>query len=700
MPATAPPCPAMDALVHSLPEATWIVQARGLRVVAANQAAHELLGRAAGSLVDERAEVLVFTPEDLAYWDDAAAGRAGTLQSDATVSAADGRVVHVSRSIRPFVDSATGATFYSVVLTNLTERREAEDRLEEAAAELRATLESTADGILVTDLGGRIRVFNHRFAEIWGLPTDLLQHRRDEAVHDWMRRSVTDELAYQRRLQAIADATLLNATDRLELHTGQVLERTTQPLWQRGRPMGRVYSFRDLSERVAADQRIEELSHTDALTGLPNRAELTAAVERAAGESAPLGGHFALMLVDLDHFRAINDSFGTATGDRVLLEITRRIGACMRQGDLLARVGGDQFVLLVHRADPDAAGVAAQRVLDAVGLPSKVDGTQFTLTCSIGVALFPMHGRMLDDLLGNAEEAMRRVKAAGRGSWRLHDMRREEDRRAEMRLDHALRLALVGQRFRLHYQPQVDMDSGTVIGAEALIRWRDAEFGGDVPPGVFIPVAERSGFIIAIGDWVMKEAVRQAASWVARGWCVPVAVNVSALQFQQPNFVDRVATMLATHQLDPQWLELELTESILVHDADDTLQRLNALARLGVRLSIDDFGTGYSSLAYLKRFPIGKLKIDRSFVAGLPDDDSDAGIVRAIVQMAQALGMRVIAEGVETEGQRRFLQEAGCGEYQGFLCAPALDSRRFEERLATLAGTAPAEGRLVRLVRG
>jgi diguanylate cyclase (GGDEF)-like protein/PAS domain S-box-containing protein len=689
-----------DALVQSLPGATWIVEAHQLRVVAANRAAHELLGRAEDSLVGERAEALMLTPEDLAYWEEAAAGRAGALVSDATVCASNGRLVHVARSVQPFADGASGKTYYTVVLTDLTERQQAEERLEEALSELRATMESTADGILVTDLAGRIRVFNQRLAQIWSIPTDLLEQRRDDAVHDWIRRSVTDDLKYQRRLQAITGATLLSAVDRLELHTGQVVERVTQPLWQRGRPMGRVYSFRDLSDRVKADQRIAQLSHTDALTGLPNRAELTAAVESAVNEQHRQGGHFALMLVDLDRFRTVNDSFGTTTGDRVLLETTRRIRSCMRQGDLVARVAGDQFVLLIHRADPDAAEVAARRVLDAVALPSRVDGVQFTLTCSIGVAMCPVHGRTLDELLQGADEAMRRVKTAGRGNWRVHDMRRDDDQRKDMRLDHAMRQALVGQRFRLHYQPQVDMASGAIVGAEALIRWREAEFGGDVPPGVFIPVAERSGFIVAIGDWVMTEAVRQAAQWVGRGWRVPVAVNVSALQFQQPNFVDRLAAVLAEHGLDPQWLELELTESILVHDADDTLHRLNALARLGVRLSIDDFGTGYSSLAYLKRFPIGKLKIDRSFVRGLPDDDSDAGIVRAILQMARALGMRVIAEGVETECQRRFLADAGCSEYQGFLYAPALDSRRFEERLAHRSEETPTDGCAVRLVGG
>ena len=277
------------------------------------------------------------------------------------------------------------------------------------------------------------------------------------------------------------------------------------------------------------------------------------------------------------------------------------------------------------------------------------------------MALAPSHGTSLDDLVRHADAAMRAVKAAGRANFRLHQLRTEVDRREHMRLDHSMRQALVSNRFRLHYQPQVRLADGCIVGAEALLRWRDPELG-EMSPARFIPVAEDSGFVVAIGDWVLTQAVRQAALWHQRGHALPIAVNVSALQFKQSNFVDRVASVLAVSGVPPHLLELELTESILVQDADEALQRLHALSALGVRLSIDDFGTGYSSLAYLKRFPIGKLKIDRSFVAGLPGDESDAGIVRAILQMARALDKKVIAEGVETEAQRSFLVAAGAGK--------------------------------------
>jgi EAL domain-containing protein (putative c-di-GMP-specific phosphodiesterase class I) len=342
-------------------------------------------------------------------------------------------------------------------------------------------------------------------------------------------------------------------------------------------------------------------------------------------------------------------------------------------------------------------------MLHVVAQPWSLEGATFTLTCSIGIALAPSHGRSADELARHAESAMRAVKHSGRANVRLHQVRAEVDRRSHMMLDHAMRQALVSGRFRLAYQPQVSLTDGRIVGAEALLRWRDPELG-DVSPGRFIPVAEETGFIVAIGDWVLAQAVRQAALWQQRGVAVPVAVNVSALQFHQTQFVERVASVLAVSALPPHLLELELTESILVHDADEALARLRALKRLGVLLSIDDFGTGYSSLAYLKRFPISKLKIDRSFVQGLPGDDTDAGIVRAILQMSRALDVRVIAEGVESEQQREFLVHEGCTEMQGFLYAPALDPLSFEERLAAARTPGAAEGggtaQRIRLVRG
>ena len=675
------------ALIDALGEPAWLVGAADQRVLAVNAEALALLGQTEAAVLGQLADSLIATPEDMAFWDEVRAGHASMLKSDTVLVDGAGRLVQVHRRICALAGMDNPDAAAPPLLVLLHDRSAAQRELDERdllVSELQATLESTADGILVTDLAGRIRAFNRRFAQIWGLPEALLTERQDDAVYDWMRRSVVDPEGYTRRLGQISEATLLQASERLTLHSGQVIERVTQPQNCRGRPCGRVWAFRDHTELVTAGQRIEALSSTDALTGLFNRRQMGQAITDALRQARRTAGTLALLLLDLDRFKQINDSLGPEIGDRLLLDCAERLKTCLRQGDVVARMGGDQFALLVHEADARAAEATARRVLEVVSHPCAVDGLQFTLTCSIGVALFPDDATDGDMLVRHAESAMHGAKQGGRGCFRFHQARQDADMRQRMRLDHAMRQALASQRFRLHYQPQIDLLTGAVIGAEALIRWRDPELG-EVSPGQFIPVAEETGFIIAIGDWVLEQAVRQAARWRADGLVMPVSVNVSALQFQQADFNARVASVLREHALPGELLELELTESILVHDANEALARLSQLSELGIRLAIDDFGTGYSSLAYLKRFPIDRLKIDRSFVKGVPADESDSAIVRAIVQLAQALGMKVIAEGVESEPQRKFLHDLGCDEFQGFLYAPALDALSFEERVRPAA---------------
>jgi len=675
------------ALIDALGEPAWLVGAADQRVLAVNTEALALLGQAEAAVLGQLADSLIATPEDMAFWDEVRAGHTSLLESDTASGLSGPANAQVHRRICALAGPDSPDAPVPPLLVVLHDRSAAQRELDERdllVSELQATLESTADGILVTDLAGRIRAFNRRFAQIWGLPESLLTERQDDAVYDWMRRSVVDPDGYTRRLAQISEATLLQASERITLHSGQVIERVTQPQNCRGRPCGRVWAFRDHTELVTAGQRIEALSSTDALTGLFNRRQMGQIITDALRQARRTSGTLALLLLDLDRFKQINDSLGPEIGDRLLLDCAERLKTCLRQGDVVARMGGDQFALLVHEADARGAESTARRVLEVVSHPCAVEGLQFTLTCSIGVALFPDDASDGDMLVRHAESAMHRAKQGGRGCFRFHQVRQDADMRQRMRLDHAMRQALASQRFRLHYQPQIDLKTGTVIGAEALIRWRDPELG-EVSPGQFIPVAEETGFIIAIGDWVLEQAVRQAAKWRADGLVMPVSVNVSALQFQQADFNARVASVLREHALPGELLELELTESILVHDANEALARLSQLSELGIRLAIDDFGTGYSSLAYLKRFPIDRLKIDRSFVKGVPADESDAAIVRAIVQLAQALSMKVIAEGVETEPQRKFLHDLGCDEFQGFLYAPALDAMSFEERVRPAA---------------
>jgi diguanylate cyclase (GGDEF)-like protein/PAS domain S-box-containing protein len=655
------------ALIEAMLHAVWLVDAAHLRIVAANQAAAVLTGVPVAQLLGREMRAMATTPEDQCFWNEAAAGLARELLSDTWIDRADGERVPVTRRVSP-VRGRGGLALFVVALHDRGERVRSEQQLEDAVADLQATLESTADGILVTDLGGRIRSFNQRFTQLWGMPAQLLRQRNDDAVLDWMRAAVVDAAVYMRRLVEFDGASDLEASDLLHLHSGTAMERVTRPLQRRGQNAGRVYSFRDITERVEASRRIEVLSHTDALTGLPNRLLLADRIERALAGGRRDGSCFAVLHVDLDRFKPVNDTLGHAQGDRVLIEVAARLKGCIREVDTVARPGADEFVLLAQGNDAAGAEATARRVLDALRAP-------FTL--------YPNDGTLADPLLSGADAAMHAAKAAGRDTFAFHQPRQgpgDDELRARMQLDHAMRQALAQQRFALHYQPQVDVRSGSVRGAEALIRWNDPERGA-VPPGVFIPVAEESGFIVAIGHWVLCEAVRQAALWRAQGLSLTMSVNVSALQFQQPGFVQTVAQVLGAAGLPAAGLELELTESILVQDVQATQQRLQALAALGVQLAIDDFGTGYSSLSYLKRLPIARLKIDRSFVAGLPGDESDAGIVNAIIHMGRALRLQIVAEGVETAAQRQFLAAAGCQQYQGFLCAPALPAAGFEALL-------------------
>ncbi|AFL74393.1 sensor domain-containing protein [Thiocystis violascens] len=786
-----------QALIEGLIEAVWLVDPFDLRIVAANRVAVELLGMTRETMVGRPVIDLACTPEDLFFWEDVAAGRADHLLSETLLRHRDQTLVTVLRRVSR-VKCANGLSFYVVGIANQSEQRAVENELEKLVAELRATLESTADGILVTDLDGAIRGFNQGFAEMWKLPEALLTERDDAGVYGWMARSVLDPGEYAARIAAIGHDPLLEASDVLALRHGTVLERVTLPQYARGHPIGRVYSFRDitqrladekrltlanrvfeasldaifvtdpefrimavnpacermtdcrsaelagqaltqslqlwlgdrphraildalardgfwqgeiaqrtktgltfpclvslvrvldaegapfhyvgfvkdLSEAVAARQRIEQLAYTDTLTGLPNRFRLTERLEFAINLAQRERTGFALLFIDIDRFKQINDSLGHIFGDRVLIEVAQRITHCLRQVDTTARLGGDEFVLLLHQASEFGAEQTARRLLEVMTQPFAIDGMKFSLTFSIGIALYPDDGESADDLIKNADSAMYHVKERGRGHFRFYRPQMNVDLLTRMKLDHAMREALAEQRFRLAYQPQVDLRTGRVIGVEALLRWRDRELG-EISPGQFIPIAEETGFIVALGDWVLREAIRQGEQWHLQGIALTMSVNVSAVQFQQTTFIASLAHMLAASRLPPGRLELELTESILIQNVDDTLVRLDALVALGVRLAIDDFGTGYSNLAYLKRFPLHRLKIDRSFVRDLPDDESDAAIATAVINLARALKLRVIAEGVENDTQRDFLLAAGCDEFQGFLCAPALKPADF-----------------------
>lgn len=426
-----------------------------------------------------------------------------------------------------------------------------------------------------------------------------------------------------------------------------------------------------------ANQELTHLALHDMLTGLPNRTLLSDRIQQGIQAVKEQGGCFALMFIDLDGFKPVNDAFGHHMGDQLLREVGLRLREDLRSQDTLARIGGDEFVLMVHLTQPDDAMGLAERQVSLVNRAFTVAEHELKISASIGIALFPGNGTNPQELLMNADAAMYHAKGMGKNGYRFFDVSMNTNARKQLQLLQDLRNALDNAQFRLHYQPKFDALSGVAVGAEALLRWQHPQHGV-LLPATFIELAEKTGLIIPIGEWVLNEACRQMSLWYAQGYeSWRIAVNLSALQFCHPGLVASVAAALERHQLPANRLTLEITETTAMSDADASMTVLQQLSDMGVDLSIDDFGTGYSSLMYLKRLPANELKIDRGFVRDLEHYSDDAAIVSAIVALGQALGLRIVAEGVETEAQQRFLTRLGCNSLQGYLLGHPLPADGF-----------------------
>jgi diguanylate cyclase (GGDEF)-like protein len=433
------------------------------------------------------------------------------------------------------------------------------------------------------------------------------------------------------------------------------------------------------AQMAATQQRMEIMATHDALTGLPNRSLARDRFEQAAAAARRGARSVAMLYLDLDNFKNVNDTLGHNSGDTLLKQVSERLGSLLRNADTVARLGGDEFLLLVPEVD-DGAAVAeiANKVVGGLMAPFEVIGMEIFAGCSLGITMFPADGTDFDSLLKKADIAMYRAKESGRNAFRFWDGEMNASVVEHVELLSAMRAALAHGDFTLSYQPQFDLRTGRLIGAEALLRWRHAEMG-NISPTRFIPLAERSGLIIPIGDWVLQEACAQAQRWRAAGWTdLTISVNVSPVQFKRGNVETSVAQALADSGLPSENLELELTESLLIQDSLSLSESLASLRRMGVRFAIDDFGTGYSNLAYLKRFEVERLKIDQTFVRRLTDDLQDQAIVRAIVQMASSLNLYTVAEGVEDGATLALLGDLGCQQGQGFHWSPAVPALEFE----------------------
>jgi diguanylate cyclase (GGDEF)-like protein len=440
--------------------------------------------------------------------------------------------------------------------------------------------------------------------------------------------------------------------------------------------------FSDLSEREAAAERIQYLSSYDPLTNLPNRNLFADRLSQSLINAERFDRETAVILLDLDRFRFVNDTLGPPSGDRILVEVARRLNLQVRDGDTVGRRSGNEFGFVMANLGHERDVIAlAKRMLDAIAEPFEINGQSLVVTASIGICVSPRNGTQPDALLKSADAALVRAKAAGRNTFRFYSPEMDADAERRLTLEVALREALQKQELSVYYQPQVSLDSGGLIGMEALMRWNNPKFGS-VSPVEFIPIAEETGLILPLGEWVLRMACQQTRRWLDLGLVtLRVAVNLSARQFRQANLPGRVGDILAETRLPPSALELEITESAFMDNIDEAIAQCRALKSLGCKLSLDDFGTGYSSLAYVSRFPFDKIKIDQGFVRDIIENPVNAAIATATIVMARSLNLTVLAEGVETAAQASFLRSRRCDAIQGYLFSPPLPSEAFEKLL-------------------
>ena len=545
------------------------------------------------------------------------------------------------------------------------------NRSQEALKLYQMVFEGTQEGVLITDANNRILLVNESFVRTFGYerdeltglsPTVLASGKHDADFYKSMWQSINlfgswyGEIWNRRKNGEIFPEWL--SISAVSDGNGNITHY--------------IGIFTEITDRKDAEERIQYLSSHDVLTGLPTRMLFRDRLDTAITLSGTKGAKVGLLHLNLDNFKFLNDSLGHAAGDQILTQVAARLRQCVRKIDAVCRHGGDEFLIaLADMADADAISALVVKVLEEIAQPLSVDGRSLSLTCSIGVAVYPDDSDDVENLLKCADKAMFHAKESGRNTYRFFTEQFNIDSMAYIRIAQGLRDALAQGQFQIHYQPQIDLTTSRVSGVEALIRWNHPT-EGLILPGNFIEVAEQTGLIVDMGEWVLGEACRQAMEWRRAGLPpVVMAVNLSGVQFRRGNVEQSVRFALEQSGLPPEFLELELTESVLLNDTDAMLERVNRLKDMGLGLSIDDFGTGYSSLAYLKRFKIDRLKIDRSFVTGIASNPNDAAIVKAIIQMARTLNLKTVAEGVDNSKVLEILRDCLCDAVQGYLlCRP------------------------------
>lgn len=559
-----------------------------------------------------------------------------------------------------------------------------EDLLD-ALSLLHATLDATADGVLVVDLRGGIASYNRSFVELWAMPPEALDAADDAMAMNHALQQLVDPAGFTARIADLYAHPRAEAQDTLEFLDGRIVERSSRPQLVDDEVVGRVWTFRDVTENA---RLAEELSHQalhDSLTNIANQALFRDRVDRGLAVARERVGHLAVLLVDIDDFKMVNDGLGRPAGDELLVAVSQRIRKCLRSLDTIARLGGDEFAVLVE--DPgerSEAECTAARVLEALREPFEIDGNDVVVGASIGIAVADVGGDTdTDQLLRNADLAMYAAKNQGKNRAALYSDDMHVAAVTRVTVESELRQALEKEELRVHYQPLVSLATGEIVGAEALVRW-EHPVHGLWAPGHFIDVAETSGLIVPLGRWVLTEACRQAQSWNSAFTdrkSLRMSVNVSAHQLHDGDLAGEIGQLLGDCGLDPSLLTVEVTESAMIKDFDATLARLEAVKALGVHLAIDDFGTGYSTLAYLQRLPADVVKIDRSFVQRIGLGAEESALAKAIVKMAQSLDLTAVAEGIETAEQASLLVRLGCDLAQGYWFSRPVDADAFTELL-------------------
>lgn len=551
---------------------------------------------------------------------------------------------------------------------DITERKHSENELRK----LWQAVEQSPSAIVITDLDGNIEYVNAAFTQATGYTAAEAIGKNPRMLHSGKTLSSTYK-------------NMWSSLSRGESWKGEFINRHkdgseyiqaihVSPIRQAD---GNITNYmaieEDITDRKRAEKRIHYLANFDPLTGLPNRMQLEERAKFALSLVKRNQGNLAVMFIDIDHFKDINDTLGHSIGDLLLIELSKRLQRVLREEDIIARLGGDEFIVLLPGSDASGAEQVSQKLLDAVTQPFMIEQHELTVTASIGISLYPEDGDTLEVLSKNADIAMYRAKEDGRDNYRFFIEEMQTRSKRNLQLGNALHHALERNELEVFYQPQVSLHDGRIIGVEALLRWKNPEFG-NVSPAEFIPIAENSGLILPIGEWVLRTAVQQAKDWIDSGLSpIVMAVNLSAVQFRHPALPKLVTDILNEVGLSSEYLELELTEGVAMHDPQAVIAVMKNLYDRGVRMSIDDFGTGYSSLSYLKKFKVYKLKIDQSFVRDISTDSEDKAIVGAVIHMARSLGLKTIAEGVETRDQLEYLRNEGCDEVQGYYYSPPQD---------------------------